>query len=200
MDDRTGCDAPYLAIVPVSRSRATTRAVVWLVPAAILGVGAISIYRGVHFVPSGISNRFVDYAIALIALPVPAGALWTAWNALRWLLLALWPARVGVFASDAELTMRLGPFGTAVFEVERLEVRYAYECSGEEDDEAGFEAFIPEDEQHATLLPRITHPKAKAALNRVILRFAQGDEAETARRLRPAIERWRTMQARPRTQ
>jgi len=182
------------SVVPtlrVSRVLALTRAVIWLVPAAILCVSVVSLYRGLHFVPSGISNRSVDYAVALIGLPFCAIALWTAWNAVRWLLLAAWPARLGIFASERQLILRLGPFGTRVFDAGRLDIRYPYECAG--DDDGGFEAFLPEEQQQATLLPRIAHPDARAPLHRTILKFALGDEADVAVGLRPAIERWRAL-------
>ncbi len=182
--------AASLAVVPVSRGRALTRALIWAVPAAILGTATVLIYSGLNFVPSGVSNRLVDYSIAVIALPLPATALWTALTAVRWLLLTVWPAQVGIFASPAELVFRLGPFGTTSFDAARLDVRYPFELSGDEE-AAVFEAFLPEEQQRETLLPRILHPNSKQPLNQVILRFSSGDEREASRLLRPVIDTWR---------
>ncbi len=179
-----------IAALPVSRTRALTRALVWVAPAAVLTVATLSIYRWLNFVPSGVSNRIVEYSIAAIALPLPAAALWTALNALRWLLFALWPAKLGVFASKTDLTLRLGPFGVRSFDAARLDIRYLFELAGDEDD-AGFEGFLPEEQQRETLLPRMVHPNSKQPLHRVILRFSSASELDAARILRPALDHWR---------
>ncbi len=177
-------------VLPVSRARAASRALLCSVPAVLLTLTTILIYSRLHLVPTGISNRLVEYSIAAISLPAPLLALWTALKALRWLLLALWPARVAIVADACTLTFHLGPFGNRSYDASRLDVRYPFELS-QDDDGGGFEAFLPEDEQRAKLLPRILHPQARGPLNRLILRFAKGSEQEIVRAMLPAIDRWR---------
>ncbi|MFH1111127.1 MAG: hypothetical protein V1790_18315 [Planctomycetota bacterium] len=64
------------AVLPIARLRAAGRALVWSVPAGLLGVTSLLIYTSLHFVPSGVSNRLVDYSVALISLPIPLTAVW----------------------------------------------------------------------------------------------------------------------------
>ena len=177
--------------VPVSRSRALLRAAIWGVPSVLLGLASFSIYTRLHFIPSGISNRFVDYALALATAPLPLAGLWTAIKALRWLLLFAWAGAIEIVASPTSIDFRLGPFGRKIFQVADLDIRYPFEWIDDED-EGAFESFLPEEQQRATLLPRIVHPHIKSPLQRAILQFAVGDEAEIARALRPMIERWQT--------
>jgi len=177
--------------LPASRSRAASRALLWSAPTALLGATTALIYGRLNFVPSGISNRFVDYSLAVAASPIPLAAVLSLIKALRWWLLCLWPTPVGVFADRSHLQFQLGPFGSRRYDTARMEVRYPFELAGEA--EAGsFEAFLPEEQQFATLLPRITHPDAPEPLNRVILRFAAASEADAASALRPVLELWRS--------
>jgi len=179
------------AVLLIARLRAASRALVWSVPAGLLGVTSFLIYTSLHFVPSGVSNRLVDYSVALISLPIPLTALWSVFKGGCWLLLSLWPAPVGVFADERTLTLRLGPFGTMGYDAARLDLRYPFELS-QDDEGGGFEAFLPEEEQQMRLLPRILHPSAREPLNRVILRFVQRSEEEAVRSLRPLLDYWRT--------
>jgi len=184
-------DAGEVVVLPIARSRAAGRALVWSVPAGLLGVTSFLIYTSLHFVPSGVSNRLVDYSVALISLPIPLTALWSVFKGGCWLLLSLWPAPVGVFADERTLTLRLGPFGTMGYDAARLDLRYPFELS-QDDEGGGFEAFLPEEEQQMRLLPRILHPSAREPLNRVILRFVQPSEEEAVRSLHPLLDHWRT--------
>jgi len=183
-------DANQVVVLPVARGRAASRALVCSAPAFLLGAATVLIYGRLNFVPSGVSNRLVDYSLAAISLPIPLIAVWTALQSLRWLLLALWPAPIAVVAEVDSLTLRLGPFGTRAYDSARLDVRYPFELS-QDADGGGFEAFLPEDEQRAKLLPRILHPAAREPLHRVILRFVKESEPDATRTLRPLIDRWR---------
>ena len=178
-------------VLPVSRSRAFFRALLWGIPAALLSAIAVMIYGGLHFVPSGVSNRVVDYAIALGAGPLLVAALWTALKCLRWSALGLWGGPVEIVAAPTTLTFRLGPFGRRVVNVADLDIRYPFELLDDED-EGGFESFLPEEKQRETLLPRVLQSKSRIPLQESILRFAAGEEADIARALRPAIELWRS--------
>lgn len=181
--------------IPVSRSRALIRAAIWGVPAALSGLAAFSIYSRLHFVPSGISNRFVDYAMAIAALPIPLLGLWTGLKSLGWLMLFAWGSAIEIVATKTTLEFRLGPFARRTFQIADLDIRYPFELIDDEN-ESAFESFLPEEQQRATLLPRIVHPTTRTPLQRTILQFAVGDELQVARALRPMIERWQA--ARPR--
>ena len=183
--------AAEVVVLPVARGRAASRVVLWSVLAILLGITTILIYGQLNFVPTGVSNRLVDYSIAAISLPIPLIAVWTALKSLRWLLLALWPTRVAVVADGDSLTLRLGPFGTRTYAAPRLDVRYPFELSQDEEG-GGFEAFLPEEEQRSKLVPRMLHPESREPLNRVILRYVKDSEEEAAQALRPLIDHWRS--------
>jgi hypothetical protein len=186
-----GGAATEVVVLSVARARAASRALVCSVPAFLLTMTTVLIYGRLNFVPTGVSNRLVDYSIAAISLPIPLIAVWTALKALRWLLLAVWPARLGVVADADNLTLHFGPFGNRTYDAPRLDVRYPFELS-QDADGGGFEAFLPEDEQRAKLLPRILHPDAREPLSRVILRLVKDSEPDAARALRSTIDRWRS--------
>lgn len=175
---------------PASRSRAATRALLWSAGACLCGVVAFQIYTRLHFGATLAGSRLVSISIAVIALPLPILSIALGIRAVRWILLAAWPKRVGFRATTVDLTLELGPFGRARYDTARLDVRYPFELSGDETD-SGFEAFLPEEEQLARFIPRMAHPAAREPIHRTILRFAQGDEAEIAAVLRPAFDAWR---------
>ncbi len=182
--------------VPVARSRSMTRSVLWWMPAIILAAVAWEILRSLNFHRSAVSSRLVDYSVAVVALPIVLAALVCAFHGVRWALLAVWPGRLGVYAERDALVLRLGPFGVRRYDLARLEVRYPFESLEDADaEDADFEAYLPVDEQMATLLPRITHPNSDEPLNWVVLRFVSGPEAGVAATLRPAIARWRESSA-----
>ncbi len=177
--------------IPVARSKALVRAMWWSVSALLTGLVAYLIYSSLDFRPSPITNRIVEYSLALVALPVPGAALFSALKALLWAGLWLWPGSVGIFADEQALTFKLGPFGIQVYDAARLDVRYPFEFSSDIED-GGFEAFLPEEEQVARFLPRLLHPDGDGALNLVILCFVSGDESQIAAALRPVIQQWRS--------
>jgi len=180
-------------VMPVSRARALTRAVVWAVPAVLGGLITILIYSRLHFVPTAVSNRLVDYSIAFICLPVPISCLIAIFRMLRWLLLAAWPGAVVIVANESALTFSLGPFGTKAYDAARMVIRYPFELLEDENSEGAFESFLPEEEQLRVLLPRITHPSSAKPLNELLLRFVDVGETHATKLLRPALEHWRAM-------
>ncbi len=186
----TPTDSRIVTAWPVSRFRAGTRGLLHSVPALLLAAVSAAVYGRLDFAPIGISNRLVDWSIAVVALPCPVVAIVFGFHSVRWLLLLFWPSRVEIRADESTLTLRLGPFGTRAFDVQRLSVRYPFEFSDDSEDE-GFESFLPEEEQLARFLPRITHPRATEPINRTILRFIAESESDAARIMRPVIERWR---------
>ena len=183
-------DGTLPVFLPLSRGRAATRAILWSVPTLLLGAATFVVYGRLEFAPTAISNRIVDYAVALAALPLPVLAVGCAVRAVRHFLAVVWLSPLGIRADEHTLEMRLGPFGTATYPVGELDIRYPFELSGDFED-GGFEQFLPEEEQMARLLPRISHLRAKLPINRTMLRFVSGDEARIAAALRDAIERWR---------
>lgn len=181
-------DAPD-AKIAVSRVKALTRAMLWGVPGCFLAAAAWLVYERLDFTAPVLANRLVEYCIALAALPLAAASVVCLVGGLRRLLLAVWPAPLGIFAGNNELVMRLGPMGTKRFGADRLEIRYPFEL---DDDEGGtFEAFLPEDQQVAAYLPRMRHPNARTPVHLLILAFAGETEREVVEKLRPAIDRWR---------
>ena len=185
-------DTPTVAVVQlaVGRSNAVTRGFIWAGAAVLLAVVTVTVYDGLTFTSNGVSSAIVDFSIALIALPIPISTIITTWIAGRWFLLGLWPGSVGICACDDELVLRLGPFGTRRYDAARLDIRYPFELA-EDEAGAGFEAFLPEQQQRDQLLPSVTHPRAHEAIDRAILRFAVGSEREIAKALGPVIRRWR---------
>lgn len=177
--------------LPAARLKALVRGVWWSMSALLAGLLSYLVYSGLDWRPSAVTSRLVEYCIAVAALPAPAILLYSAFQALRWVGLCLWPAGVGVHADEQSLIFKLGPFGTRVYDVARLDVRYPFELSSEVED-GGYEAFLPEEEQVARFLPRLVHPQSQEPLNRVMLRFVLGDEATVAAAMRPIIERWQS--------
>lgn len=176
--------------ISFARGRAATRAVLWLVPTLLLAAVTFVVYSPLHFLPTATANHIVDWAIAVAAVPLPMLAAVCGIRAVRHLLAVFWLAALGVLADENSLCLRLGPFGTVNYPAHELDIRYPFELSGDFED-GGFEQYLPEEEQLARLMPRITHARAKLPINRTILRFVTGDEAQVAAMMRPAIERWR---------
>ena len=177
--------------IPVARLKALVRGVWWSMSALLAGLLSYLVYSGLDWRPSAVTSRLVEYCIAVAALPAPATLLYSAFQALRWVGLCLWPTGVGVHADERSLVFKLGPFGTRAYDVTRLDVRYPFELSSDVED-GGYEAFLPEEEQVARFLPRLLHPMSQEPLNRVMLRFVLGDEAAVAAAMRPIIERWQS--------
>jgi hypothetical protein len=143
----------------LARGRAATRAILWAVPTLLLGATTIVIYGPLQFIPTSVSNRIVDYAVAIAALPLAAMGVVCGVRAAQHLLAVVWPSPLGLVANDDTLKLQLGPFGNVEYPVRELDIRYPFELSGDFDD-GGFEQYLPEDEQMARLLPR-TSPKAR---------------------------------------
>ena len=177
--------------IPAAGGRALVRGMWWGVAAALSGAACWLIYSRLDFRPAAVTNRLVDYALAVAALPLLMVAVLSAIKTLQWLLLAAWPKPVGIHADRRGLTFRLGPFRTRRFDAARLEVRYPFELL-EEDDGGDFEAYLPEDQQLARFLPRLRHPQTNELLNRTILTFARNEEPQLAQTLRPLITHWRS--------
>lgn len=178
--------------LPVARSKALCRGVLWCVPTALLGAAAMLIFRGISFESSGLTNRLVDVAVAAIGLPLALAAGMSFVFAGRWLLLGVWPGRLAICAEAGTLVFRLGPLGVKRYDASRLRLRYPFELA-EDSEEGGFEAFLPEEKQLASLLPRMTHPTTTDALNELVLKLTSKTEAEVAAILKGALQTWREL-------
>lgn len=176
-----------IVVLPVSRTKALTRAIAWGAPAVVCALVTVGMFGRINLAPSGLSNRLVEYCLALCTLPVAVGAAAFGVLATRWFLLAVWPGKLGVFAGPKELILRLGSFGTRRFDADRLDVKYPFELELDVS-ECGVEDFLPEEEQRATLVPRITFPGVKEPIRLTILRFADLAESEIATTIRPWVE------------
>lgn len=186
-------DQRWIAVLPVSRGRAAARALLWLALGSVLALATFTIYSSMDWGTNGSSSRLVTLSIALAALPVPCIAVATLVAGVRWLALGCWPGPIGVFASERELHLRLGPFGTHAYDAASLDVRYAFDLSVDLEEE-GFEAFLPAEEQMRRFLPRLAHPRAPGRIARRVLRYVVADEEVAAATLKPAVDTWRASQ------
>lgn len=175
-------------VLPLARGRAAMRGVMWCAGATAIGLVAAMVLSRLDFTKTGVHSRLVEGSLAMLIMPPALGAIACALQGLRGLVLAFWPGQVGLEANDHRLTLRLGPLGTLNYPVAELDIKYLFEWSAEEE---SFEAFLPEETQRATMLPRILHPPAKEQIQQKILRFAAGTESEIAEQMRPWIERVR---------
>lgn len=179
-----------LAVVPVSRTRALTRTLVWFVPAAVCLAASQAIFREIDLSPRGGGGRLVHFAIALASLPLVIAGLVCLCNAFRWILVAIWPAPMGAFGYADRLELRLGPIGTTVVPRSDLRVRYLFELPDEKRS-ASVEAFLPEEVQIASFLPLLESGSTGQRFNRRILSLCAGEEEQIAAALRPAVALWR---------
>lgn len=154
----------------------------------------MGVYQHLSFSTSPLRNGLVEGCIVVVTVPVLAAAIFFGLRAVRWGLLGVWPAPIGIAACHNELVMQLGPFGTQSYDASCLQIRYPYELDDDQDGDE-FEAFLPEDVQVATLLPRITHSRESKPLNHRILRFTGASEADLAQVLLPITRAWREQRA-----
>ena len=192
---RNGSDGEIASVrISVSRVRAATRGVAYGAPAIILGLIVFVVLGRLRFSPTGFSNRLVDFSIAAMLIPLAGVSLYAAFASARHFLLSAWPFPLGIVFAERSLGLYIGPFGRDEYDVHQLDVRYPFEQSV---DLAGglFEAFLPVDEQMATLLPRISLGGG-SAIDRRVLHFAAQSEEELAGMVRDLVAQWRAGQDR----
>ncbi len=141
--------------------------------------------RGLNFTPSGVSNRITEYALAAVLAPVALVGVALVISGLRWLLMSIWPGRLGIIASADALTFQLGPMGVQRYAMEELTVRYLFESSPGEESETLYEALLDPDVQMAEFLPRIEGRQDSKRLDLWMLKFAGLAERQCAASLRP---------------
>ena len=173
----------------VSRVKALARTAAWGAPATVCALISVAMYGRLRLAPSGMYNRLVEYSLAACTIPIVCAGVIFAFLAVRWFLLALWPGVVGIIANEEGLLLRLGSFGTRHLAASGLDIRYPFELEVD-DGETSVEAFLPEEQQFSTLLPRILTPGVSEPVNFTILRFIALSEADAAAALRPWVEAW----------
>lgn len=180
--------------IKVSRVRAASRAIAFGAPAILLGLIVVIVLGKLRFSPTGFSNRVVDYSVAALLIPLAGLSAYGTLASVRHFLLSCWPLPLGIVFEERKLLLCLGPFGRWEYDVHMLEIQYPFEQSV---DLAGgsFEAFLPVDEQLATLVPHISLSGERDAIDRRILRFAAHSEEELASMVRDVISQWRASQA-----
>ena len=183
------CSNPSIRL-PLSRSKGLTRGTLWGLAAVLILTAVWAVVQRLNFVPTAFSNRLVDYCIALLAVPVILLALLCVFRSLQWVLLAVWPTRIGVFAESNKLTLCFGPFGTRDYDTNGLDIRYPFELSEEDAGEGGFEALLPEEEQRRSFLPRMFDVRTRVEVDRLTLKFASVFEGDLAAQLEPLIAHW----------
>lgn len=182
--------------LPVSRVKALTRTVAWGAPTAVGALLCLGVYGRLSLAAFGVSGRLVEYSLVVCMIPMALAEGAFAFLTLRWLLLALWPGTLGIFGDDEGMLLRLGSFGTRRYESARLDIKYPFEQ--EQDTEgSSVEAFLPEEQQRATLLPSMVHPDATEPINHTILRFVSMMEPDAAAEIRPWVDRWQARHTAP---
>ncbi len=176
--------------IPVARGRAFFRALTWAVCGVALALPAKLLAEGLDFSSSAISGRLVSICLAAVVVLLAALLLLVVVLTGRWLLVTVWPGRLGMTANGAGLSMKLGPFGARRIEAVALVATYPYEAD-DDDDNGGFEAYLPEEEQHRLFVPALRRRGDSERIDRLILKLAKGSEADLARQMRPVIEAWR---------
>jgi hypothetical protein len=194
-ENRSGANGGRVSVrVAVSRVRAASRGVAFGAPAIMLGLIVLAVLGKLEFSPTGFSNRVVDYSLAALVIPVAGLAIYAGLTSARYFLLSFWPGPLGMVFDERSLRLSLGPFGCRDYDVQHLDIQYPFEQPG---DLAGdsFEAFLPVEEQMATLVPRISHRGEPEAIDRRVLRFAAYSEEELAGMVRDVVSQWRASQA-----
>ncbi len=182
--------------VPAARGRALARGCVELALGLALAMTVVYFVSDLRLVPSGVSNRIGDYAVLAAMVPVSVAALVLVCRGLKWAALCAWPTDVGFGFTRDKLIIRLGPFGSAQYPAGVVSVRYPFEMSADEAAGSSFEAFLPEDEQLATLVPLITPPDG-APVRLDLLRYTGRSETELAGALAPLLNGWRQSRGGP---
>lgn len=181
-------DAVEPVSFPVDRMRAARRGVTFLSPGAGVVVLFGWLISGLDFIPSGVSNRIIEYALACIYLMAALGGVALVWRGLYWLCVASWPRPVCVVADANAIRFELGPMGRQCYDLTRISAVYPFDEPEEGDDDV-YEALRDPEKYEAEHLPRMTHPDAVSHLDVMIRHLVTIDEADLARRLKPFVNR-----------
>ncbi|MFQ5412200.1 MAG: hypothetical protein ACE5EC_07870 [Phycisphaerae bacterium] len=127
------------------------------------------------------SQRASFIGLGVVYLVLAMSGLILLVPALRWLLLAAWPTRVGIEITPERITMRLGPFGGGVYDWSRIRMTLEPEVDPD------VLEMLPDD----AFVPRMFHPECEEDMARRIQVFS-GLEAERVTALLRPLLRWRT--------
>ena len=191
MTDKTPSE-DILAFLPISRSRALNRAVLRLIPSALMLLISLNVYSGLNFTPNAVSNRITDYSLLAIVTPLAIASVLIGLNGVRWLITACWFGSLGVVASRGGMTFRVGAMRSPHYPIEDLTIRYLFEMKMDDlDEDLIFEALQPPAKQLAEMLPRLTVTGEREPLNNRLLQLCPGSEQQLANILRPFVDHHR---------
>jgi len=180
--------------IPVRRTARLLRGLL-LTPLGLYLINLIwRIWPSLVFVPTAVSNRITDYALAVVLVLLAAVGFSFALAGLRWLLFLFWPARLHIVADSKRLCIPTGPIGRLELDWERMSARYSFEVEPEELGE-GFDSLMDEDEEPSVRLPLLRHPALRTPVNDLLTAFAGLEEGRLVGLLRPYVERVRRRQA-----
>lgn len=110
--------------VPISRATFAARGVVFVTLAAGMLLPVYLVARGLRFDVGTAADRFSNVAIAWLLLAPALGAGVLALRGGRWLLLASWPAPIGVWIGEEGIELRLDRGVRQVFAWDELAVQW----------------------------------------------------------------------------
>ena len=156
------------------------------------GVSIVALFAwllsGLDFVPSGVSNRIIEYALACIYVMTVLGGLALVWRGLYWVSVASWPRPVCVVVDADAIRFELGPMGRQCYDLARVSAVYPFD-EPEEGDDGVYEALRDPEKYAAEHLPKMTHPDAVSNLDVMIRHLVTADETAMVRKLKPIIDR-----------
>ncbi len=213
-------ESPPETCILLSRTQAMERALIRLAPGVLGIIGAYLVVRGLNFRTSAVDNRIIEYCVALLMIPIVLSGVALVVVGIKWAIFSLWPGRLAVTTGPQGLLFELGPFGREIYPPEELNVQYLFEISMDAaNDDDLYESLLPEEEQMATKLPRISHhaptdhpgpsearaaspaqPPAAGHLERRILYFSANSERELVVALQPFVAYMRRNRDEPSTE
>lgn len=162
-------DAP-ICCFPVDRQRAAVRGL-WRGGGAILLAGLTWLIGGrLDWPLMWRTDAASCVALACVVACLAAPTLGLAASALRWLLLAAWPVAVEIAWNALDVLIRLGPFGAARLDRDRLRVT---------DLPDDFAELTESDDR----LPRLAHPDYGPDVLETVLRFCAVEPTGLRRRI-----------------
>jgi len=180
----------FSIVLKVSRGRACRRGLAIFLPgAAILAWVAWQLGK-LSFVPSGVSNRFPEYAWAFVYLLLGWCGAGMIWRGGYWLAVGLWPRAPRIIFNPEHVDFELFPMGRKVYDA--ASVRVIYPFDDEEDADEGLYESLQDPEGYAArYLPKIIHPQAADRLDLMVRHLVSSEENELAMLLKPFIVRKR---------
>jgi len=169
--------AAHLPVIdlPVDRTRALVRGL-WRLLCAVLAAGlAFLIHVDWRLLWLAQPASFVGLGVIWLTLVCTGLALGT--SAVRWLLLAVWPAELGARITPHDVRLRLGPFGSSVHRWQDIAIQI------EDGLDPGLLDGLPDDAFVPVLRSSVTNEDLAAT----ILLYSPLGAEQLTRRLRPYV-------------